>query len=41
MCAYRGGMEATGVGGSIKVERRIPMGDGVIVILMVSSMSTI
>lgn len=33
-------MEVTGVGGSIKVERRIPIGEGVMVILMVSSIST-
>lgn len=39
MWVYRAGMEVTGVGVSMKVERRMPMGDGVMVILMVSSMS--
>lgn len=34
-------MEATGVGVSIKVERRIPIGDEVMVILMVSSISVV
>lgn len=33
-------MEAIGVGSDTKVERRIPIGDGVMVILMVSSIST-
>ena len=32
-------MEVTGVGVSMKVEWRIPMGDGVMVILIVSSIS--
>ena len=32
-------MEAMGVGLETKVERRIPMGDGVMVTLMESSMS--
>lgn len=32
-------MEVIGVGVSTKVERRIPIGEGVMVILMVSSMS--
>lgn len=41
MWAYNGGMEVTGVGVSINVERRMPMGDGVMVILMVSSISII
>ena len=39
MWVYKDGMESTGVGVSMKVERRIPMGDDVMVILMVSSIS--
>ena len=38
--AYNSGMPGTGVGESTKVERRIPMGSLVWVILIVSSMST-
>lgn len=32
-------MEGMGVGGVMNVERRMPMGEGVIVVLIVSSMS--
>lgn len=39
ICLYRAGMEGIGVGFETKVERRMPIGEGVMVILMESSMS--
>lgn len=39
IAAYSSGIPATGVGSETKVERKIPIGSEVIVILIVSSMS--